>query len=191
MNPNVPSTPPADKPKLLETVREVLRRKHYSLRTEDAYLDWVKRFVLFHGKRHPRDMGAAEIQAFLTHLAVADNVAASVLIPDHRFLSWSGFVKDGQWKLAVQPPTKDKGGYLRLESRRWTFVTKQIEGTYPSWRNITDDVRQFSGYIEVSEQAAEAMALIVPRLPGDDMPNHTVGLYCVSGRLYLRGVHKD
>ena len=116
---------------------------------------------------------------------------SSVLVPDHRFLSWSGFVKDGQWKLAVQAPTKDKGGYLRLESRRWTFVTKQIEGTYPNWRNITDDVRQFSGTIEVSEQAAEAISRIVPRLPGDDTPNRTVGLYTVSGRLYLRGSNKD
>ena len=103
----------------------------------------------------------------------------------------SGFAKDGQWKLAVQPATKDKGGYLRLESRRWTFVTKQIEGTYPNWRNITDDVREFSGTIEVSDQAAEAISRIVPRLPGDDTPNHTVGLYTVSGRLYLRGSNKD
>ncbi len=121
------------------------------------------------------------------HLALP----ASVLIPDHRFLSWSGFVKDGQWKLSVQVPTKDKGGYLQLESRRWTFVTKQIEGTYPNWRNITDDVREFTGTIEVSEQGAEAISRIVPRLPGDDTPNHTVGLYCVSGRLYLRGSNKD
>ncbi len=121
------------------------------------------------------------------HLALP----SSVLIPDHRFVSWSGFVKDGQWKLAVQAPTKDKSGYLRLESQRWTFVTKQVEGTYPNWRTITDDVRQFSGYIEVSDQAAEAINRIVPRLPGDDTPNHTVGLYCVSGRLYLRGINKD
>ena len=70
-------------------------------------------------------------------------------------------------------------------------MTKQIEGTYPNWRNITDDVRQFSGYIEISDQAAEAISRIVPRLPGDDTPNHTVGLYCVSGRLYLRGSNKD
>ncbi len=121
------------------------------------------------------------------HLALP----SSVLVPDHRFLTWSGFVKDGQWKLAVQPTTKDRGGYLRLESRRWTFVTKQIEGTYPNWRNITEDVRQFSGCIEVNDQAAEAINRIVPRLPGDDTPNHTVGLYCVSGRLYLRGSNKD
>ena len=121
------------------------------------------------------------------HLALP----TSVLVPDHRFLSWNGFVKDGQWKLAVQAPTKDKGGYLRLESRRWTFVTKQIEGTYPNWRTITDDVREFTGTIEISQEAAEAMARIVPRLPGDDTPNRTVGLYTVSGRLYLRGTNKD
>ena len=121
------------------------------------------------------------------HLALP----SSVLIPDHRFLSWSGFVKDGQWRLAVQPPTKDKGGHIQLESRRWTFVTKQIEGTYPNWRTITDDVREFTGTIEVSDQAAEAISRIVPRLPGDDTPNHTVGLYTVSGRLYLRGWNKD
>ena len=121
------------------------------------------------------------------HLALP----SSVLIPDHHFLSWSGFVKDGQWKLAVQVPTKDKGGHIQLESRRWTFTTKQIEGTYPNWRAITEDVREFSGTIEVGDQAAEAINRIVPRLPGDDTPNHTVGLYTVSGRLYLRGWNKD
>ena len=121
------------------------------------------------------------------HLALP----SSVLIPDHRFLSWSGFVKDGQWKLSVQAPTKEKGGYLRLESRRWTFTTKQIEGTYPNWRNITEDVHAFTGSIDISDQAAEAIGRIVPRLPGDDTPNHTVGLYSVSGRLYLRGANKD
>ena len=51
--------------------------KHYSIRTERAYVDWIKRFILFHNKRHPRDMGNAEIEAFLTHLAVNQNVAAS------------------------------------------------------------------------------------------------------------------
>ena len=53
MDTNLSANPPPDKPKLLEAVREVLRRKHYSLRTEGAYLDWTRRFVLFHGKRHP------------------------------------------------------------------------------------------------------------------------------------------
>jgi len=63
--------------KLLDQVRDVLRLKHYSIRTEESYVDWIKRFILFHNKRHPQDMGRAEVEAFLTHLAVRGNVAAS------------------------------------------------------------------------------------------------------------------
>jgi len=63
--------------KLLDQVRDVLRLKHYSIRTEQAYVDWIKRYILFHKKRHPKDMGRAEVEAFLTHLAVEGNVAAS------------------------------------------------------------------------------------------------------------------
>ena len=65
------------KTKLLDQMRDVLRLKHMSLRTEEAYVPWAKRFILFHHKRHPADMGAPEIQAFLTHLAVHGHVAAS------------------------------------------------------------------------------------------------------------------
>ena len=64
----------APKPKLLDEVRARIRRLNYSIRTEDTYVDWVRRFVLFHSKRHPRDMGATEIEAFLTHLAVVGEV---------------------------------------------------------------------------------------------------------------------
>ena len=63
--------------KLLDRVREQLRLKHYSYRTEETYLDWVRRYILFHQKRHPEEMGAPEIQAFITHLATQRNVAAS------------------------------------------------------------------------------------------------------------------
>ena len=64
-------------PRLLDQLREQLRVRHYSLRTEDAYVDWVRRFILFHGKRHPRDLGAPEVQAFLSHLAVDRKVSPS------------------------------------------------------------------------------------------------------------------
>ncbi len=63
--------------KLLDRMREILRVKHYSIRTEQTYVNWAKRYILFHNKRHPKDMGAPEIAAFLTHLAVQRNVAAS------------------------------------------------------------------------------------------------------------------
>ena len=68
---------PPRPPKLLDRVRQALRRKHYSYRTEQAYIQWIKRFILFHNKRHPKEMGAPEIEAFLTHLAVEEHVAAS------------------------------------------------------------------------------------------------------------------
>jgi integron integrase len=64
-------------PKLLDRMQATLRLKHYSYRTEQSYLDWARRFILFHGKRHPAEMGAAEITAFLSHLAVERTVSAS------------------------------------------------------------------------------------------------------------------
>lgn len=64
-------------PRLLDEVRQCLRSRHYSLRTEAVYLGWIRRFILANGKRHPRDMGAAEVEAFLTGLAVQEQVAAS------------------------------------------------------------------------------------------------------------------
>jgi uracil-DNA glycosylase len=60
-----------------DQVRETLRTKHYSYRTEQTYMDWIKRFILFHNKRHPKDMGADEIQACITYLANERQVAAS------------------------------------------------------------------------------------------------------------------
>ena len=72
---SIPQTPPP--PKLLDQVRDRLRVKHYSIRTETQYLQWIKRFILFHDKRHPREMGAVEVEAFLTYLAVAGRVAAA------------------------------------------------------------------------------------------------------------------
>lgn len=65
------------RPRLLDRVRERIRVRHYSLRTEQSYVGWIRRYILFHGKRHPGDMGAAEIEAFLSHLAVKRNVSAS------------------------------------------------------------------------------------------------------------------
>jgi hypothetical protein len=59
----------ADGPRLLDQVREVIRIRHYSIRTEQAYVQWIRRFILFHGKRHLRDMDGEELTAFLSHLA--------------------------------------------------------------------------------------------------------------------------
>lgn len=77
--PTIPSLPstvlPA--PRLLDQVRDKIRLKHYSIRTEQAYTEWIKRFIRHFNKQHPRDMGAAQVEEFLTHLAVKGNVAAA------------------------------------------------------------------------------------------------------------------
>ncbi|MFM7442106.1 MAG: phage integrase N-terminal SAM-like domain-containing protein, partial [Snowella sp.] len=68
--------PPSPR-KLLDVVRETICLKHYSYRTEQTYVDWIKRYLLFHQKKHPREMGEEEIKSFLSHLAVERNVAAA------------------------------------------------------------------------------------------------------------------
>ena len=69
--------PAASRPKLLDQVRDAIRTRHMSLRTEEAYVHWIKHYILFHRKRHPAEMGPAEITQFLTALAVERHVSAS------------------------------------------------------------------------------------------------------------------
>ena len=69
--------PPPAEMKLLDRMRHVIRTLHHSYRTEQAYVDWAHRYILFHGKQHLRDLGAVEVAGFLTHLAVVRNVSAS------------------------------------------------------------------------------------------------------------------
>jgi len=68
---------PPGQPRLLDRVRQAIRARHYSLRTEEAYVGWIRRYILFHKKRHPMEMGETEINAFVTHLAVDEGVGAS------------------------------------------------------------------------------------------------------------------
>ncbi len=74
---NTSATGNGPKPRLLDQVRETIRVKHYSPRTEDAYVGWIKRFIFFHGTRHPAEMGAEEVRQFVSHLALDRHVAAS------------------------------------------------------------------------------------------------------------------
>src|SRR3989338_2003981 len=66
-----------DSPMLLDRMRAEIRVRHYSTRTEEVYVDWARRFILFHNKRHPKEMGAEEVRDFLNYLAVERNVSAS------------------------------------------------------------------------------------------------------------------
>lgn len=71
------SSDTASTPRLLDQVRELIRIRHYSIRTEQAYLQWIRRYIIFHGRRHPRQLGAPELTAFLSDLAIRGKVAAS------------------------------------------------------------------------------------------------------------------
>ena len=73
MQTNTTSTPP----KLLDQVRDKIRFKHYSLSTEKTYIAWIKQFILYHQKRHPLEMGALEVEAFLTYLATQRHVSSA------------------------------------------------------------------------------------------------------------------
>lgn len=70
-----------DQENYLDQVRDAIRLKHYSYRTEQTYVGWIRRYILFHNKRHPKNMGNAEVEAFLTHLAVEAKVSASTENP--------------------------------------------------------------------------------------------------------------
>ncbi len=77
MSMTLPAQGVRNKPKLLDQVRDVIRRKHLSIRTEQAYVDWIRRFILFHDKQHPRDLARSDIASFPSGLAVKGQVAAS------------------------------------------------------------------------------------------------------------------
>ncbi len=91
MSANPTNPPPSQPPKLLDRLRGKTRLLHYSKSTEDAYADWATKFILFHGKRHPQEMGTAEIAAYLTHLAVERKLSASTPVNSsiRRVASWA------------------------------------------------------------------------------------------------------
>jgi integron integrase len=102
---NVAAALARDKPRLLDQVRDVIRRRHFSLRTERTYCDWIKRFILYHGKRHPLEMGEAEVTQFLTHLAREGQVAASTqnqALSALLFLYQGVFKRELGWLAAVE-----------------------------------------------------------------------------------------
>ena len=121
------------KPKLLDEVRGVIRFKHYSYRTEETYIDWIKRFIHFHGKRHPQEMGAAEISAFLTHLAVNRGVAASTqnqALSALLFLYQQVLKVDVPWLQDVERASRGKKLPVVFTKEEVRKVLAAMEGTY-------------------------------------------------------------
>jgi len=117
-----PSGPGGRPPvRLLDRVREAVRVRHYSVRTEQAYVGWIRRFILFHGKRHPQEMGASEVAAFLTSLAVERHVSAAT---QNQALHALLFL----YRVVFDRPIEDLEGVVRARpSRRLPVVLSTDE----------------------------------------------------------------
>jgi site-specific recombinase XerD len=106
--------------KLLDQVRDIIRIKHYSYRTEETYIYWIRRYILFHDKRHPKEMGKSEIEAFLGYLAVQENVAAST---QNQALSALLFL----YRFVLEQPILEPLDAIRAKRSRYlpTVLTKE------------------------------------------------------------------
>ena len=102
-------------------------------------------------------------------------IAASVIVPDHRFLTWEGFGRDGNWLLRIDPDKNGAPAYIELTSFGWTFVAKAIDGNYPNWRQVLPDPSAHKTTIKVPENALDELAEIIGKLPSDPL-NDPVGL---------------
>ena len=118
---------------LLGRLREVIRYKHYSIRTEQSYVEWVRRFVSFHGRRHPREMGAEEVRAFLGYLAVELKVAASThqqALSALLFLYREVLGVDLPWLADLDRPKKPKRTPVVLSRGEVERLLAVMEGTH-------------------------------------------------------------
>lgn len=120
-------------PRLLDQVRGKIRLKHYSIRTEQAYVDWIKRFVLHFDKRHPLEMGAREVEVFLTHLAVKGRVAASTQNQAKSallFLYREVLERDMPWLEDVERAKTPKRLPVVLTQEETQAVLSRLKGTH-------------------------------------------------------------
>ena len=119
--------------RLLDQVRHRIRLKHYSIRTEQAYVDWIRRYIHFHGKRHPAAMGASEIESFLTDLAVARQVAAATQNQARSallFLYREILAIELPWLEGVEPAKASTRLPVVLTQKEVADVLARLEGTH-------------------------------------------------------------
>ncbi|MGI8555992.1 MAG: integron integrase [Pyrinomonadaceae bacterium] len=118
--------------KLLDQIRAVLRTRHYSYRTEKTYIEWILRYIRFHGVKHPAEMGAAEVEAFLSHLAVEGNVAASTqnqALAALLFLYRKVLSVDLPWLEKFTPAKKSNHVPVVLTKDEVKIILGQLKGT--------------------------------------------------------------
>jgi len=112
----------------------------------------------------------------------------SLIIPTHKFIGWKEFNHDGEWQLKLQAAeTKGDSSYLQLSSRRWRFISRQIEGNYPNWRQVVPGPGQFATTIAFDPESADVVIQTIGRMPCDDAVNFAIGLEWKDGKLALLG----
>ena len=119
--------------RLLDQIRESARLRHYSYRTEQQYVGWIRRFILFHGRRHPREMGAKEVESFLTSLAVQRGVAAATqnqALAALLFLYRHVLKQDLPWLNEVVRARKPRRLPMVLTRQETRSVLAQLSGVY-------------------------------------------------------------
>ena len=127
----------------------------------------------------------------------------SVIIPDCPFLEWTGFLDQEPGLLSVEPgqaaqparegqPAREaRPGYVKLQTGPWTFITEEIPGKFPDWRQVLPEIGSLGTLINLSEEAVQQMLQLIPRLPGDDSPNYPLRLRVDWQHLRLEGQNKD
>lgn len=112
----------------------------------------------------------------------------SLIIPTHKFIGWKEFNNDGEWQLKVMPPAKkDEPGHLQISTRRWRFITRQIEGNFPNWRQVVPDGVSKKTTVEFDPSSVDAVIQIIERMPCGDAINFAIGLEWKGKRLSLLG----
>ena len=132
--PSAAPSPAKQQPKLLDRLREALRSRHYSRRTEQSYCHWVKRFIFFHHVRHPADMAEPEINAFLTHLAIKERVSAST---QNQALSALLFL----YRHVLSREIGDLGEVIRARRPKWLPVVLTREEVKTVLGHLAGDKR--------------------------------------------------
>jgi DNA polymerase III sliding clamp (beta) subunit (PCNA family) len=109
----------------------------------------------------------------------------SLIVPNRKFLSWSSFWEAEECRLSAQPKKEKDGGWVQFKTDRWSFITKEIEGNYPNWKQvIPKDTPKTT--IELGEAATEEMLKFLPKLPGADRENKPIELVVTNNRLQIQ-----
>jgi len=102
---------------------------------------------------------------------------APLIIPTHKFIGWKEFNNDGEWQMKVAAPEKkDEAGHLQISSRRWRYITRQMEGNFPNWRQVVPTASQFVTSIQFDAEQTKSIVETIQRLPDHNERDHTIGL---------------